>query len=110
MVEIVRKPFLKIHPDDNVLVALQDLTSGTAIKIDQQEIILPQNVAAKHKFFINNMHAGDEVIMYGSLVGKIQTDLPKGSLMTTANTHHAAGEYGWRNKKATWQKPDVSKF
>jgi len=110
MVEIVLKPFLKIHPDDNVLVALQNLTSGTTVTIDQQEIILPQDVAAKHKFFIKNMRAGDEVIMYGSLVGKIQTDLPKGALMTTANTHHAAGEYGWRNKKVSWQKPDVSKF
>lgn len=110
MAETVRKPFLKIHPDDNVLVALQDLASGSSVFLDGQQIILPQDVAAKHKFFINNMRTGDEVIMYGSLVGKIQSDVPKGTLMTTLNTHHAAGDYGWRNKKVSWQQPDVSKF
>ena len=30
--------------------------------------------------------------------------------MTTANTHHAAGDYSYRNTKISWQKPDVSKF
>ncbi|HEV8285938.1 MAG TPA: altronate dehydratase family protein [Chitinophagaceae bacterium] len=104
------QPYLKIHPDDNVLVALKNLSSGTAIPIDHTELILPQDVNAKHKFFIRDMNAGDEVIMYGALVGKVQSNLPKGSLMTTQNTKHAAGKYSYRGFKSKWQTPDVSRF
>lgn len=110
MITAVRNPFIKIHTDDNVLVALQDLSAGTIISAGGQNVTLLQDVPAKHKFFINDMQTGNEVIMYGSLVGKVQFALPKGTLMTTANTHHAAGEYGYRNVKASWQQPDVSKF
>jgi altronate hydrolase len=101
---------LQIHPDDNVLVALKNLSSGTLVSTKDHEMVLPQDVAAKHKIFVRNMNAGDDVIMYGVLVGKVQFALEAGSLMTTTNTLHAANTYAWRNKKFTWQLPDVSKF
>jgi altronate hydrolase len=110
MTGAVRKPYLKIHANDNVLVALQDLAAGTNISFGGQNMTLPQDVAAKHKFFITDMQEGDDVIMYGSLVGKVQLPLRSGTLMTTGNTHHAAGDYAYRNAKVSWQKPDVSKF
>src|SRR6187431_3385876 len=103
-------PFLKIHPEDNVLVALKDLSSGTSFQIEDEQIILPQDVAAKHKFFVNDMHKGDEVIMYGTLVGKVQADISKGELMTTTNTKHAAGAYTYNGFNYKWQHPDTSKF
>ena len=42
------------------------------------------------------MKAGDEVIMYGVLVGKAQNDIPAGSLMTTENIKHAADPFTYR--------------
>src|SRR6266487_1613596 len=104
------QPYLKIHPDDNVLVALRDLPLGTSISLQNGDLRLQQDVKAKHKFFINNMSARDDVIMYGALVGKVQFDIPKGEIMTTENTKHAAGKYIYRGFKSGWQKPDVSKF
>jgi altronate hydrolase len=104
------QPYLKIHPDDNVLVALSDLAAGTEISFEQNTIILQQNIPAKHKFFIYDMQQGDEVMMYGTLVGKVQMALPKGSLMTTGNTKHAAGKYAYRGFNYQWQQPDISKF
>ncbi len=103
-------PYLKIHPEDNVLVALKDLSSGTSFQIEDEQITLPQNVAAKHKFFVNDMHAGDEVIMYGTLVGKVQADVSKGELMTTVNTKHAAGAYNYNGFNYQWKHPDISRF
>jgi altronate hydrolase len=102
--------YLKVHPDDNVFVALSDLASGAAVQTNNEILVLRQHVPAKHKFFIHDMHPGDQVIMYGSLVGKVQTDLPKGSLMTTANTRHAAGDYHYRGFNYRWQMPDTSSF
>lgn len=103
-------PFLKIHPGDNVLVALRNLSSGTAFQIEDDQIILPQDVAAKHKFFVNDMQTGDEVIMYGTLVGKVQSDVSKGELMTTINTKHAAGTYTYSGFNYHWKAPDISRF
>ncbi|HTE34077.1 MAG TPA: altronate dehydratase family protein [Chryseolinea sp.] len=108
--ELAPPPFLMIHPDDNVLVALKDLSTGTAISFNGQSFQLKENVAAKHKFFIHDMNSGDEVIMYGVLVGKAQSGILRGQVMTTSNTVHAAGKYGYRDVRYSWKAPDVSKF
>ena len=63
--------FLKIHPDDNVLVALKDLLTELTYSSNGSSFKLAENVAAKHKFFEHDMSAGDDVIMYGVLVGQV---------------------------------------
>jgi len=105
-----QRSFLKIHPDDNVLVALKDIPAGTGIFYSGYDFELLENVAAKHKFFVEDMKAGDEVIMYGTLVGKVQSNVHKGQVMNTANTKHAAGNYGYRAFQYNWQPPDISQF
>ncbi len=102
--------FLKIHPDDNVLVALKDLLSGTPVINNGYGFELLENVSAKHKIFLEDMQAGDDVIMYGVLVGKVQSQIFRGQVMTTKNTSHATGEYVYRNVQYNWESPDISQF
>lgn len=104
------KSFLQIHPDDNVLVALQDLSKGQIIDWNGRIITLQDDVHAKHKFFIEELQVGAEVLMYGVLVGKATAFIPQGGLMTTENVHHASQEYAYRKVNYEWQVPDVSKF
>ncbi|GAC1386805.1 MAG: altronate dehydratase family protein [Ginsengibacter sp.] len=101
---------LKVHPNDNVIVALQDIAKGETITYNSHMYKIVDDIPAKHKFFENDMNAGDEVIMYGVLVGKAQNFIPSGGLMTTANIKHAAGPYDYRGSNYKWQPPDVSKF
>ena len=101
---------LKIHPGDNVLVALTNLKKGEVIEHNGISYTLVDDVNAKHKFFIGDMKAADAVYMYGVLVGKTQLDVPRGARMTTENTKHAAGAYDYRGVKYEWHTPDVSKF
>ena len=110
MIGTLQRSFLKIHPGDNVLVALKDLSKGTIIFTDGIEFMLPENVPAKHKFFINSMQKGDDVIMYGVLVGKVHDDVPQGRLMTTSNTFHATEQYAYKGTGVRWLHPDISKF
>ena len=107
---IVVKSFIKIHPDDNVLVALRDLVAGSSVFFENRDLVLLQNVNAKHKFFTKDMKEGEEVIMYGTLVGKLQCDVSPGELMTTSNTKHAAGSYSYRGLRSHWKQPDISRF
>lgn len=101
---------LKIHPNDNVLVALQDLAKGETIIHDGHEYTLQDDIQAKHKFFMQDMDAGDHIIMYGVLVGKAQHFILKGGLMDTENTKHASDPYEFRPYNYEWHAPDVSKF
>ncbi len=101
---------LKVHPNDNVLVALQNLSKGETISYNGKDYVLLEDIPAKHKFFTQDMHAGDKITMYGVLVGKIQFDVPAGSRMTTDNTKHAADPFTYRPFHYQWQPPDVSKF
>src|SRR6188508_91088 len=101
---------LKVNPKDNVIVALANLSKGDTISFEGEEFILQDNINAKHKFFTKDLNTGDEIIMYGVLVGKAQSFIPRGGLMTTTNTKHAADPFAYRAAKYEWHAPDVSKF
>ncbi|MDR6844714.1 altronate dehydratase family protein [Flavobacterium granuli] len=106
----MKRLVVKMHPSDNALVALIDLSKGESIIFEGQTYILQDDIKAKHKFYTSDLNKGDEVIMYGVLVGKVQCDVAKGSLMTTENLKHAAEPYGYRQTDFSWQAPDVSKY
>ncbi len=101
---------LKVHPKDNVLVALTSLSNGAVVSYNGEEFTMKEDIPAKHKFFTQDMKTGDAIIMYGVLVGKAQLDIAKGSRMSTENTKHAAEPYDYRHAKFEWQAPDVSRF
>ena len=101
---------LKIDDKDNVLVALVDLAQGTELNYQGTNYTLLEDIPAKHKFFMNDMSEGDQVFMYGVLVGKVQTGLKAGIRMTVENTKHAADPYHYRKSDYKWEAPDVSKY
>lgn len=102
--------FLKIHPADNVWVALVDLPAGTVVQLPQGPLTLVENIDAKHKFFEQDMVAGESITMYGVLVGKVQYDVKAGSRLSTENLKHASERYAYRGAEYTWNAPDVSAF
>lgn len=104
------KKYLQIHSADNVLVALQDLSSGEEIKFNGDTFLLPGPVAAKHKFTIGSLAPESEIYMYGVLVGKTNQALEKGTALTTENIYHAANNFKLGKRKLDWHKPDVSAF
>ena len=100
----------KVHPDDNVLVALTDLQKGEKVFYNSTEYFVSDPVPAKHKFVIDDLQPGDPITMYGVLVGKAQSAIPKGGLISTSNVKHAANGFEVGERKLMWPKPDVSKF
>jgi altronate hydrolase len=105
-----KETYLRIHPHDNVLVALQDLPQGTVITFDGETFTLVDKVAAKHKFAINELPEGKEIYMYGVLVGKASSTIPQGGLLTTENVHHAAEGFHLGERKLQWHQPDTGNF
>jgi len=102
--------FLQIHPADNVLVALQDLTSGSLIRLNGHSFSLQEHISAKHKFTIHPLSPGDNIYMYGVLVGKADQFIPEGGAVTVHNIHHATQEFGLGQRKLAWAQPNVSRW
>jgi len=108
---IQKQLVLQIHPKDNVLVALTNLKKGDAIDYHQQTYILKEDIAEKHKFFIQALAQGERITMYGITVGKITTEqVEVGERMSVENTKHEADAYAYRNVNYQWQAPDISKY
>lgn len=99
---------VKIHPHDNLEVALINLKKFEEVDSNGQSYILQTNVPAKHKFATVDLNAGDDVIMYGVLVGRALKPVKKGELITTDNITHAAGEYKLGERKINFNAPDIS--
>jgi altronate hydrolase len=101
---------LQLDSRDNVLIALADLKSGEAIEFAGQTYALPKNVPAKHKFATRSLEVGDDVIMYGVLVGKAVKRIAAGELLTTTNIHHQATGFHEQTGEFHWTAPDVSRW
>lgn len=102
---------LKIHPKDNVLVALQDLRKGQDITFNGSQYTLKTDVEAKHKFTTQDLNPGDPVFMYGVLVGKAKEKIETGAKISTANLKHASDEYSLSAERKTgWHVPEENKW
>jgi altronate hydrolase len=101
---------LQIHPDDNIIVALTRLSKGEVISFNGQDYTLQSDIAGKHKFALKDFNVGDEIMMYGVLVGKATQPIKKGELIFTHNIKHASNTNYKKQKEYNWQPPDVSKW
>ena len=106
----MKSNILKIHPADNILVALKNLQAGETVYYNGEHYTLLENIPAKHKFYMQDLPAGAEVIMYGVLVGKTEYAVRAGSRVSTENLKHASRDFNFRSVHYHWTPPDVSAF
>ena len=102
------RPILRIHPSDDLIVALQPLKAGTEVRWEGQAWTLREDVGAKHKFAARDFAEGERVKMYGVTVGSAKRPISAGALVHTHNLQHATDEFGGKQRAVTWTAPDVS--
>ncbi|MDB5269457.1 MAG: altronate hydrolase [Hymenobacter sp.] len=99
----------RIHPADNVLVALVDLPIGTEVPWENGFITTAEAIPAKHKLAPLGLTQGQPVTMYGVLVGTAREAIRPGGRLTTANMQHATNSYDEHaHQRAAWTAPDVT--
>lgn len=104
------KNYVQIDPKDNIIVAITPLEKGLTAMVAGKEVVLKENIKQKHKFSLNNFNVGDQIFMYGVLIGKAVKPIPEGSAITIDNVKHASAEFEDSKEQFTWSAPDVSKF
>ena len=77
--------FIKINPDDNVAVAIENLKAGETLVVDGNEVTLVSDVPAGHKFALKDLAKGENVVKYGYPIGHAREAQPKGQWMNENN-------------------------
>lgn len=106
----VDRRVLHLDARDNVAIALVPLRRGEQIAIDETGVDLVTDVPAKHKFMLEDRAVGDEVRMYGIIVGKATRPIAKGEIVTTMNLAHATSAFRGKSRTYSWNEPDVSRW
>jgi altronate hydrolase len=104
------KNYVQIDPKDNIIVAITNLDKGMSTTIQGKEVILKENIKQKHKYALNDFALGDQIYMYGVLIGKAIEPIEAGCAITIKNVKHASAEFNDSQEKFSWAAPDASKF
>jgi altronate hydrolase len=97
---------IQIHDNDNVVVALKDLSAGQTFIVDEDVIELKQDVPRGHKVTIKNIAINEHVVKYGYPIGHAIKDITVGEHIHTHNTKtnlDGIQEYEYNQKLNTTQ-------
>jgi altronate hydrolase len=106
----MHRSVLQLDSRDNVLIALTDLKASEPIEFAGQTYTPSRNVPAKHKFAMRSLDIGENVVMYGVLVGRAVEPIAAGELLTTSNIRHQAAPFREQSGEYQWRSPDVSRW
>ena len=83
---------IRIHPADNVAVALTDLTAGERLTVDDAEVTASENIARGHKIALSTIHEGEAIVKYGNPIGITKTEIPAGTWVHVHNVRTGLSE------------------
>ncbi|MEP6262203.1 MAG: altronate dehydratase family protein [Gillisia sp.] len=106
----MKSKLIKVHPEDNVAIALIDLWKGDVITFEGKEIRVLKDTKAKHKISLVDLAPEDRIFMYGVLVGKATTAINMGEVLTVENVKHQSSSVFEKTETTPWRAPDISKW
>ena len=86
------RDFIKLHNNDNVVIALKDLDSGLQITVDEKVVTLTEDVKRGHKIALDDIYQNENVVKYGFPIGHALLDIKAGNHVHTQNTKTNLGE------------------
>jgi len=78
-------PLLRIHPFDNVAVALEDMEAGREVALNGVSITLSSPIPRGHKVALAPIAANESIVKYGSPIGHATAPILPGAWVHTQN-------------------------
>jgi len=100
---------LQLHEEDDIAVALKNLSQSEKVELGNLELEIKEEIPAKHKFAIRNLAKGQNVTMYGEIVGQATKEISKGAAITRENLIHESSEFSIRESNYVWKAPAALK-
>ena len=85
---------IKIHPSDNVAVALSALACGETVTHDDVTVTATEDIMRGHKIALYDIAEGEPIIKYGNPIAVATRDIKKGEWVHTHNVHTGLSEGG----------------
>lgn len=76
---------LRLHPTDNVAIALRDISKGEAVSFGSGTVVADESVSVGHKMALKDLRDGELVMKYGSPIGHATSDVKQGAWMHSHN-------------------------
>ena len=75
-----RRFYIIVDSNDNVATALRELPRGSRIFISERSnpVILSERIPFGHKFAVESMEKGEEVVKFGEVIGIAKTSITTG--------------------------------
>ncbi|MEM5480925.1 altronate dehydratase family protein [Pseudoalteromonas fuliginea] len=77
------KPLIKLHPTDDVAIAMRNIGAGETLPVDGIDILVTQDVDKGHKVALRDIEKDEKVIKYGAPIGFALANIPKGTWVHT---------------------------
>jgi altronate hydrolase len=90
---------VRVHPDDDVAVAVRALAAGTEVAVEGARVTLAEDVPAGHKLALRPLGAGEPVRKYGFVIGAATAPVAAGAWVHSHNLATRLGgplDYAYR--------------
>ena len=91
----MRRHALAIKQEDNVATAIRDIAAGEAalVGIDERTltITVTQDIALGHKLAVRAIHKGEDILKYGTVIGRATQDIQLGEHVHVQNVESTRG-------------------
>ena len=83
---------LKIHENDNVAVAIEEVSAGAAVEAGGEKVTANMEIPAGHKIALKDIQEGEQVIKYGCPIGIAKEAIKKGDWIHVHNIKTGLGD------------------
>lgn len=106
VVQVIRKPVLRLDPNDDVVIAARPIKEGTTI--EDESVTTRQAIPAGHKLATRALKTGDPVRRYNQIIGFATSDIAPGDHVHSHNLAFEMFERDYAVGADTRQLPAVT--
>ncbi len=85
---------IRIHPADNVAVALEDIAKGETLEVQGISVTAAEDVKRGHKLALAPIAEGGQIVKYGCVIGLAKAPIAPGQWVHTHNVRTGLSEDG----------------
>ena len=89
-VTLIRQQVLRLHPNDDVVIAVRPLSAGT--RVESEGVVCATDIPAGHKVAVRSVAIGQPVHRYGQTIGFASSPIAPGDHVHTHNLAFEAFE------------------
>lgn len=83
---------MKLGKNDNVVTVTKDTPAKTVVNVDSDQITVLQDIPFDHKFALENIEKGGDIVKYGVKIGVASQEIKKGEYVHIHNVSEASLE------------------